>query len=326
MGEMLRCPKCGHGIDRANPVCAKCGAKLKVKTLRLPETPVVKISKKALDENEARLDSRLAAVRGFGDLVDDKPKDPFSGFSVLKGCAKFMRFCQFFGWCMIALTLLSGFVLSANTVESGWYDEKTQMAMMFGETWIGWVVLAASCLPLLWLALFSKEEVEAITMQVQAGRRLRIAGSAATGNIWYRVGVGGALGSLLWGCISVSQTNNWGFAFLGLLGAADELVFFWFLGSLCRLQTWSKRFAQKCMELPERGGGSDRTKTCQGCGKQLEPEQKFCPDCGKPTATEKAKCRRCGKELDAGQKFCPHCGTSVAGEAGGVEDEPKPQG
>ena len=55
MSETLRCPKCGHEIDRENPVCAGCGAKLKVKPLKLPEKRVVKVPKKIVDENGARL-------------------------------------------------------------------------------------------------------------------------------------------------------------------------------------------------------------------------------------------------------------------------------
>lgn len=38
MSEGLKCPKCGHEIDRANPVCPGCGAKLKFRPLNLPET------------------------------------------------------------------------------------------------------------------------------------------------------------------------------------------------------------------------------------------------------------------------------------------------
>ena len=55
MSETLRCPKCGHEIDRENPVCAGCGAKLKVKPLKLPEKRIVKVPKKIVDENGARL-------------------------------------------------------------------------------------------------------------------------------------------------------------------------------------------------------------------------------------------------------------------------------
>lgn len=56
MGETLRCPKCGHGIDRENPVCPGCGAKLKVKTLRLPEPRVLRIPKAVADANGPHAD------------------------------------------------------------------------------------------------------------------------------------------------------------------------------------------------------------------------------------------------------------------------------
>lgn len=72
MSVTLRCPKCGHEIDWENPVCAGCGAKLKVKPLKLPETPAVRIPKKTLDENETRLDARPEKVRGAGELVGEE--------------------------------------------------------------------------------------------------------------------------------------------------------------------------------------------------------------------------------------------------------------
>lgn len=49
MSGILRCPKCGHEIDREHPVCEGCGAKLKIKALKLPEPRVVKVSKTMAD-------------------------------------------------------------------------------------------------------------------------------------------------------------------------------------------------------------------------------------------------------------------------------------
>lgn len=255
MSETLRCPKCGHGIDRENPVCPGCGAKLKVRQLKLPETPVVRVPKKALAENEARLDARSAEELGFGKLMKDNPGDPFSGFSVLKGCAGFLRFCQYFGGIMIALLVLSCIVLSVKTYEINygyWGREETScMTMLFGDAWVGWVVMLGSTLPVVWMIRFSKTAVETIGAQIQAARKLRIIGSDPVGTFWYRVGIGGALGLVIWGGICASEFEDKRFWFWGCYGAMWEWVGFWFMGCLCRLQAWSRRFAQKCLEHAE---------------------------------------------------------------------------
>lgn len=57
MSENLHCPKCGHEIDRANPMCPGCGAMLKVRPLKLPEKRVVKVSKTGTNDDDARADT-----------------------------------------------------------------------------------------------------------------------------------------------------------------------------------------------------------------------------------------------------------------------------
>ena len=52
-------------------------------------------------------------------------------------------------------------------------------------------------------------------------------------------------------------------------------------------------------------------RTCKCCGTQIPDGQKFCHECGAPTAERKEKpwiCPTCGTEVGAGQKFCPECG------------------
>lgn len=51
MNESLRCPKCGHEIDRSNPTCPGCGVQLKFRPLKLPEKRVVRISKEETSKN-----------------------------------------------------------------------------------------------------------------------------------------------------------------------------------------------------------------------------------------------------------------------------------
>ncbi len=58
---------------------------------------------------------------------------------------------------------------------------------------------------------------------------------------------------------------------------------------------------------------------CHGCGKQIPPSSRFCPNCGidlygvirrAPAGT--SFCTECGRPLKAGAKFCGSCGTSTA--------------
>jgi RNA polymerase subunit RPABC4/transcription elongation factor Spt4 len=54
---------------------------------------------------------------------------------------------------------------------------------------------------------------------------------------------------------------------------------------------------------------------CQSCGTSLQPNQKFCPNCGAPAptpappaASEGKFCINCGARLPAGASFCGNCG------------------
>ncbi len=47
--------------------------------------------------------------------------------------------------------------------------------------------------------------------------------------------------------------------------------------------------------------------TCQGCGDDLEPGNRFCSRCGAGVLS----CATCGKPLREGDGFCPSCGSSV---------------
>ncbi|HKL73427.1 MAG TPA: SPFH domain-containing protein [Clostridia bacterium] len=48
---------------------------------------------------------------------------------------------------------------------------------------------------------------------------------------------------------------------------------------------------------------------CPHCGKNVNKDTKFCPDCGKMV---KNGCSKCGAILDSNVKFCPSCGNKVA--------------
>lgn len=59
---------------------------------------------------------------------------------------------------------------------------------------------------------------------------------------------------------------------------------------------------------------------CAGCGANIHDKHKFCPECGKSTATAKPlkknhdfSCTKCMKNLDKGEKFCGNCGKKNPG-------------
>ncbi|MDQ3633622.1 MAG: SPFH domain-containing protein [Acidobacteriota bacterium] len=58
------------------------------------------------------------------------------------------------------------------------------------------------------------------------------------------------------------------------------------------------------------GGGQTNTVTCPKCGKQNNPETKFCADCGEKMQTETVPCVKCGAKLREGAKFCSECGAT----------------
>ncbi|NEG95764.1 zinc-ribbon domain-containing protein [Bifidobacterium sp. SMB2] len=89
------------------------------------------------------------------------------------------------------------------------------------------------------------------------------------------------------------------------------------------------------MESGEARTGADMT--CVGCGNALDPEDSFCPQCGRPVASPSAAdetvlrdsvlggqvCPRCGATVEAGNMFCTQCGGRIdaARTASGVAGE-----
>lgn len=51
-------------------------------------------------------------------------------------------------------------------------------------------------------------------------------------------------------------------------------------------------------------------KSCPSCGKTVNANSKFCPECGAKMPEAKF-CANCGNKLSAGAKFCPECGTKI---------------
>ncbi len=50
--------------------------------------------------------------------------------------------------------------------------------------------------------------------------------------------------------------------------------------------------------------------TCPSCGKPLQSNVKFCPDCGAKIA-QKSHCTECGAKMEPGAKFCGECGAKA---------------
>ncbi|MGQ9667439.1 MAG: zinc ribbon domain-containing protein [Anaerolineae bacterium] len=55
---------------------------------------------------------------------------------------------------------------------------------------------------------------------------------------------------------------------------------------------------------------TSRAGRCVTCGRALEPDELFCPQCGTPAG---ARCPQCGRALAGDERFCPQCGTKLEG-------------
>jgi membrane protease subunit (stomatin/prohibitin family) len=61
----------------------------------------------------------------------------------------------------------------------------------------------------------------------------------------------------------------------------------------------------------QQGGGTGAaTVACPSCGKQNNPQAKFCADCGTKMEVSQVPCVKCGAKLREGAKFCSECGSS----------------
>jgi membrane protease subunit (stomatin/prohibitin family) len=58
------------------------------------------------------------------------------------------------------------------------------------------------------------------------------------------------------------------------------------------------------------GQAGAATVACPSCGKQNNPQAKFCADCGGKMEAVKVPCVKCGAQLREGAKFCSECGSS----------------
>jgi membrane protease subunit (stomatin/prohibitin family) len=58
------------------------------------------------------------------------------------------------------------------------------------------------------------------------------------------------------------------------------------------------------------GGAAAATVPCPSCGKQNNPQAKFCADCGTKMEVAQVPCVKCGAKLREGAKFCSECGSS----------------
>ena len=63
------------------------------------------------------------------------------------------------------------------------------------------------------------------------------------------------------------------------------------------------------------------SKPCPHCGKQVQGNPKFCPECGKPMAK---LCPKCGATVSENAKFCPECGQSLRLVCPNCQTELKP--
>ena len=57
-------------------------------------------------------------------------------------------------------------------------------------------------------------------------------------------------------------------------------------------------------------GQSLRMLKCPKCGATLQPNMKFCGECGTPVGAKNV-CPKCGTENEPGTKFCGECGAKL---------------
>ena len=62
---------------------------------------------------------------------------------------------------------------------------------------------------------------------------------------------------------------------------------------------------------------------CHSCGSEVQPGQRFCPECGARLDTP---CSGCGAPLPGGARFCPECGTPTAPGVAGAPATPAATG
>ena len=63
-----------------------------------------------------------------------------------------------------------------------------------------------------------------------------------------------------------------------------------------------------------------KSKFCTNCGREVEVETAFCPQCGfnfngNEEKSQTKFCQTCGEKININAEICPHCGVRVAGVA-----------
>jgi DNA-directed RNA polymerase subunit M/transcription elongation factor TFIIS len=79
-----------------------------------------------------------------------------------------------------------------------------------------------------------------------------------------------------------------------------------------RQEIWEKAesSAEDAGRLGKKEWQETRRATCPQCGKPIDANAKFCPECGAKLQSS-AFCSECGAKIPAGAKFCPECGAKT---------------
>lgn len=75
---------------------------------------------------------------------------------------------------------------------------------------------------------------------------------------------------------------------------------------VCDETTSGESTKEKKVFIEKKNASKDSVYVCS-CGKQLEEDQKFCPECGIPRDDGMRTCA-CGKQIKKSMRFCPYCG------------------
>ncbi|MBQ7603010.1 MAG: zinc ribbon domain-containing protein [Clostridia bacterium] len=88
---------------------------------------------------------------------------------------------------------------------------------------------------------------------------------------------------------------------IGILGIIVGIVFVW-TGCSLKATTGNLREGNIALE-----GGTINATLCPNCGAKLNPDDKFCPACTKPTSKIKI-CKSCKAQNEREAKVCTKCG------------------
>ena len=91
---------------------------------------------------------------------------------------------------------------------------------------------------------------------------------------------------------------------IGLLGVVISITFIW---TACAMKATKGNLMEGNIPLKN---GTLNTHRCVNCGANLQGDDEFCPECGKPASGKKI-CENCGAENKIDSRVCTKCGQNL---------------